>query len=71
LESKDHIHFIYYKENIIIGYVHIELCLDKRAVLQVIAIKNKEYFGELLKLCKRWVKTQGYLNLNIESYLNI
>lgn len=73
LESKNQIHFVYYKENIIIGYAYIKLVKNKRAIIKIITIDHKlkenRYRKELLELCKKWVVDQGYISLELD--LNI
>jgi GNAT superfamily N-acetyltransferase len=70
-DSKDHVHFVLYKGVDIIGYAHLQLWLEKRAALRIIAIDEKYrshgYGGEFLKFCEKWLKSQGYKSLHVES----
>ena len=62
-ESKDHIHFVFYKNADIVGYAHLNLGLEKEAALQMMVIgKPYRHLGfeeEFSKLCERWLSHQG------------
>lgn len=68
---KDHIHFIFYKNAEIIGYTHLQLLPENRAILRMIVIDEpfrKLGFGsQFLKLCERWLYHQGFKKLLIQS----
>ena len=74
---EDHIHFVFYKNAEIIGYTHLQLLSENRAILRVIVIDEryrKLGFGiKFLKLCECWLSHQGFKILLIaaskETYL--
>lgn len=67
----DHVHFIFYKNAEIIGYAHLQLWLENRAALRMIAIDEryrKIGFGsQFLRLCERWLYHQNFKKLLIQS----
>ena len=70
-EHKDHIHFVFYKNVEIIGYVHLQLWPEGRAALRIIVIddiyRNRGFGSQFLKLCERWLSHQGFKMLVIQS----
>lgn len=70
-EHKDHIHFVFYKNADIIGYAHLQLLSEHRAVLRLIVIdepcRNQRYGSQFLKLCERWLTQQGIKILLAQS----
>ncbi len=68
---KDHIHFVFYKNADIIGYVHLQLLPEKNAILRIIVIdenyRNLGWGSHVLSLCERWLYHQGYKNLFLHS----
>ena len=68
---KDHIHFVLYKGWEIIGYAHIQLWPDSRAVIRIIVVNDKErnqgFGGKLLSWIEEWLKTKGYGSIHAES----
>lgn len=68
---KDHVHFVFYKNSEIIGYTHLQLWPENRAVLRIIVIqesyRNHGFGSQFLKLCERWLYHQGYKTLLIQS----
>ena len=66
-----HVHFVLYQGSEIIGYVHLQLWPHQRAAMRIIVIdelkRNHKYGGQLLTLCEKWLKSQGYKSLHIES----
>ncbi|WP_216362644.1 GrpB family protein [Candidatus Cytomitobacter indipagum] len=68
--DEDHKHFILYEGIKIIGYSHIQLKFEKRAIMHIIVIdKNnctqsnydKNYIKEFLFLIDKWLKLQNYI----------
>lgn len=70
-DNEDHIHFVLYKGANIVGYAHIQLWPENRAAFRIITIgedaRNKGFGGKFLKLCEKWLKSQGYISLHVES----
>jgi GrpB-like predicted nucleotidyltransferase (UPF0157 family) len=70
-DQLDHAHLIFYKGTEIIGYAHLQLWKDHRAALRIIVIKEDDHHkslgSHLLHLCERWLKTQGYPSLHVQS----
>lgn len=68
---KDHVHFIFYKNAEIIGYVHLQLWPEYRAALRIIVIdehyRNRGYGSQFLKLCERWLTHRGIKKLCMQS----
>lgn len=60
---KEHIHFVFYKESAIIGYAHLQLLEEHRAVLHALVIdryyQQQGFESFLLQLCERWLRHQG------------
>ncbi|MES2199724.1 MAG: bifunctional GrpB family protein/GNAT family N-acetyltransferase [Chlamydiota bacterium] len=69
LKQKNHIHFVFYRNAVIIGYAHLQLYQNNEAILQCMAIdenhRNLGFGSLLLKLCERWLKEQGFPILSI------
>jgi GrpB-like predicted nucleotidyltransferase (UPF0157 family) len=70
-EHKNHVHFVFYKNAEIIGYVHLQLWPECRAVLRMIIIdennRNLGFGSQFLKLCERWLTHQGIKTLLVHS----
>ncbi|MDP1881010.1 MAG: GNAT family N-acetyltransferase [Parachlamydiaceae bacterium] len=70
-EHKDHIHFVFYKNAEIIGYIHLQLWREHRAALRIIVIderyRNLGLGTQFLKLCERWLVHQGFKMLLVQS----
>ncbi|MBP9722723.1 MAG: GNAT family N-acetyltransferase [Gammaproteobacteria bacterium] len=70
-DHPDHRHFVLYKGTDILGYAHLQLWSNFRAALRIIVIdedfRNLGLGGDFLILCEKWLKTQGYKSLHIES----
>ena len=68
LENPDHLHLMLYQGSSIVGYTHIQLLVaPKQAIFHNIFIE-KSYLdskGPFLTLCKKWLKSQGYNNFQI------
>lgn len=67
----DHVHFILYQGTLIIGYGHIQLCSNAKAILRIIVIEQEKrnqglgvYF---LKLIEKWLKNQNYRTIHSHS----
>jgi len=62
-----HVHLVVLKKTDIIGYAHIQLYPDSRAVIHFIFIdenKRKQNFGsELLTFIEKWLRSRGYKSL--------
>jgi GrpB-like predicted nucleotidyltransferase (UPF0157 family)/ribosomal protein S18 acetylase RimI-like enzyme len=67
----DHVHLVLYKGSRVVGYTHIQLWPDSRAAIRILVIENfvrNQSFGKsFLKSCERWLKSQGYDTLHVES----
>lgn len=70
-ERKDHVHWVFYKNDQIIGYLHLQLWPEDRAFLRIIVIDEEYrklgYGNQLLGLCEKWLRHQGYKKLMIQS----
>lgn len=70
-DHPDHKHFILYKGAAIVGYAHIQLWPDHRAVLRIIVIeeafRNHGLGAYFLEQCERGLKQQGYKVLQTEA----
>jgi GrpB-like predicted nucleotidyltransferase (UPF0157 family)/GNAT superfamily N-acetyltransferase len=68
---KDHIHFVFYKNAEIVGYVHLQLWPEDRAALRIIVIderyRHRGFGSQFLKLCERWLQHQGFKKLLVQS----
>ncbi len=69
-EHKDHIHFVFYKNADIIGYVHLQLWQEHRSALRMIVIderyRNLGFGSQFLNLCERWLNHQGFKTLFVQ-----
>jgi GrpB-like predicted nucleotidyltransferase (UPF0157 family)/predicted GNAT family N-acyltransferase len=70
-KHQDHIHFVFYKNAEIIGYCHLQLWDQQRAILRIIVIdenhRNLGYGSQFLKLCERWLIHQRIQEIFIHS----
>lgn len=70
-EQKDHVHFVFYKNAEIIGYAHLQLWIECKAILRMIVIDERYHnqgFGrQFLALCERWLSHQGFNKLFIHA----
>lgn len=70
-EEKDHLHWVFYKNNEIIGYIHLQLWPEQRALLRIIVIdepyRKLGYGSLLLSRCERWLRQWGYKMLMTQS----
>lgn len=70
-EHDAHVHFVLFQGSDIIGYAHLQLWPRHRAALRIIVIdekkRNHQYGGQFLALCEKWLKSQGYQSLHVES----
>ena len=68
---ESHVHFVLYQGADIIGYAHLQLWPEERAAMRIIVIdqvkRNYQHGSHLLALCEKWLKSQGYQSLHIES----
>jgi GrpB-like predicted nucleotidyltransferase (UPF0157 family)/aminoglycoside phosphotransferase (APT) family kinase protein len=69
--DQNHIHFVLYQGSEITGYAHIQIWPNKKAAIRMIVIeetKRNHHFGtEFLGLSERWLESQGYLSIHINS----
>ena len=70
-EHKDHLHYIAYLENEMIGYAHIELWPLQRAAIRIIVIdedkRNHSFGSQLLRLVEEQLREKGYKSFHAES----
>ncbi len=70
-ERKDHIHFVFYKNEEIIGYAHLQLWQEQRAALRMIVIdephRNLGWESKFLQLCERWLQHKGFKQVCVHS----
>lgn len=70
-EHPEHVHFVLFQGSDIIGYAHLQLWPEARAALRIIVIdeakRNHQCGSQLLALCEKWLKQQGYQSLHLES----
>jgi GNAT superfamily N-acetyltransferase len=68
---QDHVHFVLYQGANIVGYAHILLWPENRAALRIIVIdetkRNLGFGGKFLTLIEKWLKSQNYKSIHIES----
>ena len=68
---KDHKHLILYVDNMIAGYIHIQLWLDQRAAIRIMVIEEslqrKGYGTFFMQRIEHWLNTYNYRSLHIES----
>lgn len=66
-DQKDHIHFVLYQGVEIIGYAHIQLLVEQKAIIKIIFIdepyQNQDIDGKFLAMCERWLKQQRFVVL--------
>ncbi len=70
-DHKEHVHFIFYQEDTMVGYAHIQLWANHRAALRIIAIdeqyRNHGLGSQFLHLCEQWLKNHGVKSLHDEA----
>lgn len=70
-DHEDHIHFILYRNDAMIGYAHIQLWPNHRAALRIIVIdepyRNHGLGSQFLLLCEQWLKIQSINSLHDEA----
>ena len=68
----DHVHFAFSHGVQIIGYAHIQKWPDARAALRIFVIdesaRGRGFGAELLGLCEKWLREQGFETLHMESF---
>ncbi|STX51746.1 glutamate rich protein GrpB [Legionella busanensis] len=66
-----HAHFVLFHGSDIIGYTHLQLWPYNRAALRIIVIdepkRSCQYGSQFLALCEKWLKSQNYSSLHVES----
>ncbi|HHU0051804.1 TPA: GNAT family N-acetyltransferase [Legionella pneumophila] len=71
IEHNAHVHFVLFQGSEITGYAHLQLWSHNRAALRIIVIdelkRNHQYGTRFLALCEKWLKSQGYQSLHVES----
>lgn len=60
---KDHKHFILYKGTDIIGYAHIQLLPEEKAILHFMIVDDESYKSKFMKLIEKWAKLESYDSL--------
>jgi GrpB-like predicted nucleotidyltransferase (UPF0157 family) len=67
----DHKHFVLYQGVDVIGYSHIELLPNKKALLHIITINEENHsqgFGKyFLNLIEKWFKEKSYKSIHVQS----
>ena len=67
----EHKHFVLYDDAEIIGYAHLQLWVDQRAAMRIIAIdeykRNNNFGGKLLRFCEEWLKNHEYKSIHVQS----
>ncbi|STX50953.1 glutamate rich protein GrpB [Legionella busanensis] len=70
-DHNSHVHFVLFQGSDIIGYAHLQLWPHNRAALRIIVIdepkRNHQYGSQFLALCEKWLKSQSYHSLHVES----
>lgn len=70
-DHEDHIHFILYQDDAMVGYAHIQLWPNHRAALRIIVIdesyRNHGLGSQFLLLCEQWLKKQNINSLHDEA----
>lgn len=70
-EHQEHVHFILYQGNTMVGYAHIQLWPNQRAALRIIVVeepyRNHGLGSHFLHLCENWLKTQNIKSLHDEA----
>lgn len=68
---KEHLHFILYQDQDMIGYAHIQLWADHRAAIRIIVIdetkRNNSCGSQFLALMEHQLKAKGYKSIHAES----
>lgn len=68
LNDPAHVHLVVLKKTDIIGYAHIQLCPDSKAIIHFIFIdekKRKQNFGrEFLIFIEKWLRSRDFKNLH-------
>lgn len=71
LEQKDHLHWLLYDGEKVVGYVHVQIWPGQRAALRIIVVDEKKRgqgMGELLmNHCEQALKDQGIKVLQTEA----
>lgn len=66
-DQKNHIYFVLYQGVEIIGYAHIQLLVEQRAIINIIFIdapyQNQDIDGKFLAICERWLKQHKFIVL--------
>lgn len=74
LDEKDHLHWLLYDEDKVIGYAHVQLWSDHRAALRIIVIdeqKRGQGMGKcLMDHCEKDLKQLGVILLQTEASPN-
>jgi GNAT superfamily N-acetyltransferase len=67
----DHLHFILYEGDRLVGYLHIQLWPDQRAAIRIIAIpksdRNRGLGSRFLEFCEQWLKAREVRTLHTEA----
>lgn len=70
-DHKEHVHFILYQGEKMVGYAHLQLWPHLRAALRIIVIdenyQNHGLGSQFLHLCEQWAKNQGIKSLHDEA----
>ena len=70
-EHQDHVHFILYKDTDIVGYMHIQLCPNHIAVIQMMMIAelhhNRDVGEKFSVLAERWLNQQGFTMIQTKN----
>lgn len=70
-DHEEHVHFILYQGDTMVGYAHIQLWADHRAALRIMAIdeqyRNSGLGSQFLHLCEQWLKKHGVKSLHDEA----
>lgn len=73
LEEQEQIHFVFYQNAEIVGYAHLQLGQEKRALLSMLVIDERYrklgLGSQLLKLCERWLTHQGFKIVQVPTSL--
>ena len=74
LEQKDHLHWLLYDHDRVIGYAHVQIWPNHRAALRIIVIDEQvrgQGMGKyLMQACEQALKEQGVTLLQTEASLN-
>jgi len=70
-DHKEHVHFILYRGDTMVGYAHIQLWPHHRAALRIIVIdelyRNHGLGSQFLHLCELWLKAKNVKSLHDEA----